>query len=444
MRSVSDIKNIESEAGIIATILANPEFTFYSENLRPNHFSDEQNAYIYYAVSELAKRGIEKVDAYNITNILNAKEATKKMTETLTIQALKDVIDLSGYIARSTVEEYMLLVDNVLDKAFRRETYNKLEECKQLCFAENEKDIEQKIYSDLDNVLMEYSSTNDVPPFKDKVDEYWADIKKHQESGNNGIPFKFPLLNEYVVIEPDELCVFCASQKQGKSMMLLNCAVDILKQGKSVLYIDSELSSKMFTARLLAHLSGIEFKRLRSGNYTPEEAERINRSIEWIKEKNFTHLYMPMFDEKTIYAATKKIKHASGLDVLIIDYFKSKAEGDAWSSYTELGRLVDMVKNRICGDMHIAGLGAAQCTASGKIADSAKIARNASTIAIITEKTPEEIEQDGHECGNKKLRVWFNRNGPQMAEDEYISLKFDGNHILYEQAEKQPNTFAPF
>ena len=61
--NVCDIKNIESEAGIIASIIMNPEFTFYSEQLKPNHFSDTQNAYIYYAVRELAKRGIEKIDA---------------------------------------------------------------------------------------------------------------------------------------------------------------------------------------------------------------------------------------------------------------------------------------------------------------------------------------------------------------------------------------------
>ena len=58
-------------------------------------------------------------------------------------------------------------------------------------------------------------------------------------------------------------------------------------------------------------------------------------------------------------------------------------------------------------------------------------------------KTPEEIEADGAECGNKKLRVTVNRNGMQMTQDEYIDLLFDGNHILYEQA-KQHIPQTPF
>lgn len=441
--NVCDIKNIESEAGIIASIVMKPEFTFYSEQLKPNHFSDTQNAYIYYAVCELAKRGIEKVDAYNITNILNMKEATKKQTETITIQALNDLIDVAKVIARESVEEYKLLVANVLDAAFRRDTYNKLIECERFCFNSSESDIEQKIYSALDDVMMEFSTTTEVPQYKDVIDSLWGEIEARQDSGMAGIPFKFDTLNAYATIERGELFVFAAEAKQGKSMMLLNCAVDLLKRDVAVFYIDSELNSRMFTCRLIAHLTGIEFNRLKAGRYTPEEKVRIEQAIKWLKTKKFTHLYMPMFDAQSIYTAVKKVKHTQGLDVLIVDYFKGKGEGDAFDSYQELGRFVDMVKNQICGDMNIAGIGAAQATASGKVADSAKIGRNASTIALIQDKTPEEIEADGAECGNKKLRICLNRNGAQMSSDEYIDLFFNGNVISYEEA-KQHIPTAPY
>lgn len=97
---------------------------------------------------------------------------------------------------------------------------------------------------------------------------------------------------------------------------------------------------------------------------------------------------------------------------------------------------MDTIKNQVCGGLNIAGIGAAQATSAGKVADSAKIGRNASTICIIQEKTPEEIEMDGVECGNKKLRVVLNRNGAQMAPGEYIDLWFDGNKVMYSQAKQ--------
>lgn len=428
---ICEIKNIESEAGIIASIVLKPELTFYSEQLKPNHFSDKQNAYIYYAVRELAKRGIEKVDSYNITNLLS-KKCNKD--DIVTVSALNDLFDVAKIIARDSIEDYKLLVENVLNAAFRREAYTKLVECERLCFNSSEKDIEQKIYSTLDDVMMEFSTTNEVPQYKDVVDKYWAEIEDRQDRGMAGIPFKFSTLNNFATIEPGELFIFAAEAKQGKSMMLLNCAVDLMKKDLSVLYLDSELNSRMFTCRIIAHLSGIEFNRVKTGNYSAQEKEKIKDCIAWLKTRKFTHIYMPMFDAQSIYTTVKRVKHTQGIDVLIIDYFKGKGDGDAFASYQELGKLVDMVKNQICGDMNIAGIGAAQATSTGRVADSAKIGRNASTIALIEDKSQEEIEQDGANCGNKKLRICLNRNGAQMASDEYIDLKFDGNHISYEEA----------
>lgn len=432
-----DISDINSEAGVIASIILKPELVFYSEQLTPHHFAYEQNGYMYYAVCELAKRNISAVDAYNITNVLNASVTTREKAATLLpIPAIKDFIDNAHSIARSTVEEYKLVADSVLNAAFRRDTYKRLQECQQLCFNANETEIEQKIYSALDDVMMEFSTATDVPQYKDVVDDLWREIQERQDNGMAGVPFKFETLNQFATIEPGELFIFAAEAKQGKSMMLLNEAVDLLKKNLSVMYIDSELNSRMFTCRMLSHLSGIEFNRLKSGRYTEEEATRIEMALKWLKKKKFTHLYMPMFDAQSIYTAVKKVNHTQGIDVLIVDYFKGKGDGDAFASYQELGRLVDMVKNQICGDMNIAGIGAAQATSSGKVADSAKIGRNASTIAIIQDKLPEEIEADGPECGNKKLRIVLNRNGAQMAPDEYIDLSFNGNLISYEEAKQ--------
>lgn len=102
-----------------------------------------------------------------------------------------------------------------------------------------------------------------------------------------------------------------------------------------------------------------------------------------------------------------------------------------------------MVKNKIAGDMKIAAIGAAQATSTGKLADSAKIGRNASTILMLTEKTQQEIDADGIECGNRKLMVKLNRNGPQMVEGEYIDFDFDGDRIKFTEA-KQHTVTSPY
>lgn len=431
------INSIDSESGIIASLIHNPELSFYSEHLQPNHFTDTDNKYIYAALCGLAQKGIKNADAYNIAEFLASEPATRKYAEGLQLDRLNELIEMSDVLARSSPEEYRILVDNVLDASFRRDMLNTLTECRSLILDRSEKDIEQRVYDAIDDVMVEYSSANDVPKFADVIDDYWSEIESRQGGGYAGLPFKFSALNDYVTLEKGELIIFGAEYKQGKSIMLLNCAVDLLKQDKAVLYIDSELNSRLFTARLLANLTGIEYKRLASGAYSEEERHKITAAREWMKTRNFTHIYMPMYDIQSIYTTIKKVYHTTGIDVVIVDYFKGKSDAaDAWESYADLGRFVDLIKNTVCGDMNIIGIGAAQATASGKLADSAKISRNASTIIMLSEKTAEEIEADGAECGNKKLRVVANRNGPQMSANEYIDLQFDGDHILYTQAKQ--------
>jgi replicative DNA helicase len=426
---------------VVATLIHHPSFYFHSENLRPNHFADRQNAFLYWALGELAKRGVEKIDAYNISNILASNEAAKKHMKMVPLEAIHELVDVSHLIARTSAEEYLLAAENVVETAFRRTVKKKLERCASLC-GNLSADIRKEIYA-LDGAMLAFATTNDVPPFKDVVEPIWEDIERRQ-GGATGVPFQFPTLNRYATIDRGELFIFAASAKKGKSITLLNCAVDLMKRGMKVLYLDSELNDRMFTPRMIAHLTGIEFSRVRAGRYSDDEHQRILLAVQWLKAQNtLTHKYLPLFDEHSVYTITKRVSHAQGLDVLIVDYFKGSGDGDAFSTYQELGRFVDLVKNGICGDMDIAGIGAVQATAAGKIAESDKINRNASTIALILDKTLEEIETDGADCGNKKLRVVLGRNGPQMADDEYIDLHFEGNKILYTEA-KQHRPIAPF
>lgn len=431
----SDIKNLEAEAGVIATLIHHPDYFHFAEDLTSNMFTDMGNAMLFFAIKKIVEAGGTTIDALSITNALNLTKASKEFAEsTMTVDVINDIIETGRLIARDTVQDYMVLVSGVKDSAFRREMYDKLAACQRMCFGCGEEDIQQKVYSTLDDVMLRYSSKSEIPSMPEVADQLWALVCEHQK--NAGFPFKFPTLSKYLTIERSEFVVTCASQKAGKSIFLLNEAVDLLNQGLRVLYVDSELSSRTFFARLMAHLTGIEFTKIKSGTYSEDEKARIDLALQWTRKMPLTHIYLPTFDPEAIFMATKKVSHTMGLDVIIIDYLKSGDAIDAYANYSELGNLTNMIKNNICGDMNLAGLGACQLTSTGKVADSARIARNCSSLLILQDKTPEEIATDGYECGNKKLTVRFNRNGPQMLDDEYIDLRFVGNHILFEEAEQ--------
>ena len=119
-----DINSLESESGVIATLIQHPDFIFYSEQLLPMHFTNTGNKCMYMAVRNLVRdKGIFTIDPYNIVSYLNSSEKTKEFAGVLTLDKLNELMEMSDVLARHTVEEYKLLANNVLDAAFRRNAF---------------------------------------------------------------------------------------------------------------------------------------------------------------------------------------------------------------------------------------------------------------------------------------------------------------------------------
>lgn len=430
---------------MIATLIHHPDYYFRAESLLPKHFTNKENSYVYTAIRELAQRNVPTVDPYNIREILSTSEETKSYVEELSIDKLNELIDMSDTLARNTYEEYEILAGNIIDCAFRREACRCLKKCIDECKDMSKDDIQKNIYDRIDKIMTDYSSVNSMPLYSEIVESTWEHIKARQRGETKAISFPFKLLNEYVVLEPGECVCFTGGPKAGKSAMLLTITVSMLKKGKSVLYVDSEISDELFTMRILSHLTGIQFWKIRNGAALTEEEEAlIQEQIEWLKQQKFIHIYMPVLKADPLYITAKKAKHQIGIDCIVVDYLKADSTKDAaFEVYADLGNVSDVLKNKIAGEMGIAALTAAQATSTGKIADSSRIARSMSTVISISDKDLAEIEEDGTGA-TKKIRVVYNRNGAQMLEDEFIDMVFDGSTCKYSQAEKQHEKVEPY
>lgn len=441
-----DICNIESESGIVSTLVIHPEFFFHSEDLRPQDFFETENGYLYYAIGELAKKDVRSIDSYGIMNALNMHSATKAWAEKLSVGSVNEMISIAPIVARQSVTEYKVLVKNVLDAAFRREAIKKLKECESICRKEfDADDIKTRVYKEIEALVTRYQQTSDVTPLSEIVDRLWDEITRGQQT-DSFVDFKFPSLNRYVKISRTDAIVIAAREKRGKSLFLLNCAVDLLRRGKRVLVIDTELDTKLYFMRLISHLSGVEFSKIRDGTMTPEESALAADARAWLKEQPFTHVYRPAIDDDQLISLVKQYKYKYGLDALILDYLKGNTSYflDAYQNSAILGKTMDTLKNYIAGELGLYVLTAVQATRTGAIADSQKIIRNCSALLYLERKTPEQIMEDGGlEFGNMTLNVRANRNGEIQAEDDYISLTLDGNRCMFTES-KQPERREPY
>lgn len=103
---ITDVQKMvdnQAESGVVATLVIHPEFILHSDCLKAGYFYNQDNACVYWAISELYKRGIDTIDAYNISNMIASNAAVKKTTEQYNLPSMQEYIELCSVAARSTL-----------------------------------------------------------------------------------------------------------------------------------------------------------------------------------------------------------------------------------------------------------------------------------------------------------------------------------------------------
>lgn len=438
---ISELSDIQSESGIIGTLIYHPEYISHTDYLKPNYFYGVENGCIYWSIQELYKEGITTIDAYNISNKLQSHPGVQKTIEKYNLPSVQEFIELYKNTARNSLEEYKMLADNVTTFAFKRDLIKTLNQITKNCYKKDFSldKLSSSVYSDLDKLTESYLGTTEIHTLGNDIESIWNEIvSRRTEDGMYGIPSKFPSFIEYFTYEPGELVVLQAKYKQGKSVFLMNEVVHKLKNGVPTLVIDSEMPTRLYTERLLSHLTGIELKKIKNGKYGEAEAEKIRDAIKWIKQQPFVHIYNPALTMESLYSICKILQNKIGLGFVVYDYLKSN-ETSSSDNYNLLGAKCDFLKNNIAGELDIPVLAACQLNRNGEVADSMKINRYLSVGIKWEYKTQEMIAKDGLRCGNAYAKIYVNRLGRQMQDDDdddYIDFVFSGDTMTIVEAEQ--------
>ena len=447
-RSLAELRDIEAEAAVAASVIAHPDYALQSDFLTANQFTDKITGAIYGAVCGLQRKGIDRIDGVNVLNEIKADTSLSSMfpKERLDTGYIQTYLDRSIVAARQTTEEYRLAVNNVTSMAYKRELYRKSTDVLNSCFDPkmDKSKLDLYVSKEMLGLSEKYIVDTEINKFGDVIDDLWQEtVDRRTPDGSFGLPSVIPLLNDYMTYEPGELVVIAGRMKEGKSAFMMNEAIDKLKRDVPTLYIDTEMQDRLFMERMLANLTGLTVHQIKSGNYDKDGADRIKQALAWIKKKPFVHLYMPSVTMDGVYAINKSLKYKMDLQFSIYDYIKSDVS-ETGVNYNVLGYMTNFLKNRIAGEMKLAVLAGVQLNREMRVADSDKIERYCSTSIYWRVKTREELQRDTLQCGNMALRVKVNRNGDGMSEDEYISINFFKDRMRIRQATQPDKPASPF
>lgn len=422
------------EATYIATVIANPHFLLVENTVRPGFFYAKDNQCLFWGVQTLANRGIETIDALNLETILSSNAAVKRIMENHGLQDLSKYIEMSRLVARGSYEEYKVLEEQIITAAFRRElrsfSYQLGRECEN--DAMSLEALNDFCNDGLTKITDRYAYGADSVLLGEKIDDIWQDICDKRTATGYGIPFKIKRLNDYLTLVPGELTLVAGATGRGKSsLFLVEGLHKAITLGVPTLIIDSELTDTVWLPRAIASLSGVTVANIKTGDYSSDDAEKVEQAKAKLKKAPILHEYISSFDKFRIEGLVRKWKNKLDLGLVIFDYLKPGTMYGAAEISQSLGLATDFLKNTISTEINVPVLAGVQMNEqTGSVADSQKPIRYADALLRWEEKTPELIARDGAASGNFLIRIDKNRNGMStVGDDDYIDVIFEKNKM---------------
>lgn len=203
---------------------------------------------------------------------------------------------------------------------------------------------ERAIYNNVLDIAEKYSDNNPIDAAEiydsfhkacnislidDLGRDYFADIDRHckeltlpDQYISTGWKWLDNILGGGLITSDIGLYVFSGTTNIGKSIFLGNIAINLLKQGKTIVLISLEMSEKIYTKRISSNLTKIPFSEL-----TTQTLSLKDRVADFKQKNPLARLFVKEFPTKgispnNINAYVKKLISKKGIqpDVIIIDY----------------------------------------------------------------------------------------------------------------------------
>ena len=438
--NVNELKDNKAEAAIVSTLLYHPEFLAHSPTLKENCFVNMDNKIVFWAVSKLFKeKHVTKIGALEFDSAINSNGGVRKEWQKVNnFKTTQEYIDIANNAKTDDIQAYKMFVKKVIDLAVARDIAQNCEQTSQYVLSHADAGVEKlssKVYKDIQDIVTKYITNDEIRQIGEVGRDVWDSIQKRKAAGEmNGFPSIFPSLKPYFIYQKQEMVLVGARMKTGKSIFGMLEALNAAQHGVVTLVYDSEMSDKLFYLRMLSHYTGIPPLRLENEQLTGDENAAIDNAIKLIDKLPLTHIFNPSMNMDQLYSLCYQQKVQNGLEFVIYDYIKGGDEVEASRRSNQMGKMTDFLKNKIGGELDLAVLAFAQVGRSGEIAESDAIERYCSVSCNLFKKTPEQILEDGADCGTMGLLVKLNRLGPSMMDSEYLDLQWAKGLTIQEAA----------
>ncbi len=311
--------SIEAEQSVIGSMIMDKDaIVTASEILRGEDFYSRQYGIIFDAMVELHDQA-EVVDLITLQNKLKEKDLPPE------VSSLEFVKELLGMVPTSANVEYYAQI--VADKAMLRQMIHLNEDIANTCYGGKEpldfilEDTEKRVFK-----LVQSRNSGDFVPIRQVVLNAMDKIEQASKTSGNvtGIPTGFIDLDYKTAgMQPSDLVLIAARPSMGKTAFVLNIAQNVaFKEKKTVAIFSLEMSKEQLVNRLFSLESRVDAQKLRTGDLSDGDWERLIESAGVIGESNLIIDDTPGISISELRSKCRKYKLEHNLSMIIIDYLQ--------------------------------------------------------------------------------------------------------------------------
>ena len=309
----------EAERSIIGSMIMDREAILVaSEIITGEDFYQRQYGVIFEAMVELFNQN-EPVDLVTLQNHLRAKEVPEEISS---MEFMRDILD-SDF--RSTnIKKYANIV---AEKSILRKLIRANDEVSNLCYGGVEsldevlEQTEKKIFD-----LVQRRNSGEFVPIKQVVLNAIQKIEIASRTKGNvtGVATGFKDLDYQTSgFQTSDLILIAARPSMGKTAFVLNIAQYMaFRHDVTVAIFSLEMSKEQLVNRLLSMESGVDAQKLRNGNLTDNDWERLVEGAEGVARSNLIIDDTPGITLAELRSKCRKYKLEHNLGIVMIDYLQ--------------------------------------------------------------------------------------------------------------------------
>ncbi len=333
-------QNTEAEASLLGAILIDTDaIVRVADQLHPEYFYEEKHQRIYEAMQKLYEKH-RPIDALTLSNQLKEDGMLEMVGGASYITELASFVPTAAH-----VEHY---ADIVGQKSMRRRLIKASGDIVQLGYDETKsiQEVIETAESELFNVSQQHVK-QDIQSIENILAESFERLDElHRNKGKvRGVPTGFRDMDNILAgWQRSDLVILAARPAMGKTAVALNFAHNVaVKAEQPVLLFSLEMSRDQLVDRLLAMESGVDASKIRTGNLSDEDFERIGEAMGTLSEAPIYIDDTPGITVSEMRTKARREQHQRQIGLIVVDYLQllsgSSRYGDSGNRVQEISEI---------------------------------------------------------------------------------------------------------